>query len=53
MPEVYRRMTYMADRFWPVNDRRVELASRSCSIAAGALVAEVLCLTVLLGDRLT
>jgi hypothetical protein len=52
MAEVYRNLAYTADRFWLSNNRGVTVVGRACLTAALALAVEILCLAVLLGDRL-
>jgi hypothetical protein len=52
MPEVYRRLAYDLDHFWDSNDRKIAWLTRSFTVAAGALVIEILSLSVLLGDSI-
>ncbi len=50
--EVYRRLAYELDRFWEANNRAIIKLTRTYKVAAGALVAEILSLAVLLGDNI-
>jgi hypothetical protein len=52
MPEVYRRLTYDLGRFWKSNDAKIQWLRRAFTIAAIALVVEVLALAVLLGSNI-
>lgn len=52
MPEVYRRLAYDLDRFWELNDQRINWLTRAYTVAAGALVIEILSLAALLGDNI-
>jgi hypothetical protein len=47
--EVYRRLTYDLQAFWESNEKEMLWLSRAFTVAAGALVAEILSLTVLIG----
>ena len=47
LSEVYRRLAYNLDRFWQANDRTIIALTRAYSLAAGALVIEILSLVVL------
>jgi hypothetical protein len=52
MPEVYRRLAYDLDRFWDSNDRKITWLFRAFTVAASALVLEILSLAALLGDTI-
>jgi len=52
MPEVYRRLAYDLDRFWESNDGKIRRLTRAYTVAATALVVEVLSLAALLGDNI-
>jgi hypothetical protein len=52
MPEVYRRLAYDLDRFWESNDEKIRWITRAYTVAAGALVIEILSLAALLGDNI-
>ncbi len=52
MREVYRRLAYDLDRFWDSNDLKIQWLTRAYTVAAGALVIEILSLAALLGDRI-
>lgn len=51
MPEVYRRLAYDLDLFWDSNDTKIKWLTRAYTVAATALVVEVLSLAALLGDN--
>jgi len=52
LAEVYRRLAYNLDRFWKANDMAIVVLTRAYSLAAGALVIEILSLVVLLVGRI-
>ena len=52
LPEVYRRLAYAMDDFGRSNDRRIVEMIRACTVAASALVVEILCLVAMLGGRI-
>ena len=52
MPEVYRRLAYDLDRFWESNDGKINWLTRAYTVAASALVVEILSLAALLGDNI-
>lgn len=52
LAEVYRRLAYELDRFWDSNDKAIAMLSRTCRLAASALVIEVLALVALMGDTI-
>lgn len=52
MAEVYRRLAYDLDRFWESNDEKISWLTRSYTVAAAALVTEILSLAALLGDNI-
>lgn len=52
MAEVYRRLAYDLDRFWESNDRKIRWLTRAYTVAASALVIEILALAGLLGDNI-
>lgn len=52
MAEVYRRLAYELDQLWDSNDHTIARLSRMFKFAAGALVVEILSLSVLLGDTI-
>lgn len=52
MPEVYRRLAYDLDRFWDSNDKKIKWLTRAYTVAASALVLEILSLAGLLGDNI-
>lgn len=52
LSEVYRRLAYNLDRFWKANDRTIIALTRAYSLAAGALVIEILSLVVLLAGSI-
>jgi preprotein translocase subunit Sec61beta len=52
MREVYRRLAYDLDRFWDSNDLKIRWLTRAYTVAAGALVIEILSLAALLGDSI-
>ncbi|MGE5282719.1 MAG: hypothetical protein ACM3N0_10445 [Chloroflexota bacterium] len=52
MSEVYRRLAYDLDRFWDSNDGTIRWLTRAYTVAAGALVTEILALAALLGDNI-
>jgi len=52
MPEVYRRLAYDLDRFWESNDGKIRRLTRAYTVAATALVVEILSLAALLGDNI-
>ena len=52
MPEVYRRLAYDLDRFWESNDEKIRWLTRAYTVAASALVVEILSLDALLGDNI-
>lgn len=52
MAEVYRRLAYDLDRFWESNDDEIRWLVRAYTVAAGALVVEILSLAALLGDSI-
>jgi hypothetical protein len=52
LSEVYRRLAYNLDRFWKANDKTIIALTRAYSIAAGALVIEILSLVVLLAGSI-
>ncbi len=49
MAEVYRRLAYDLQAFWESNEKEMRWVSRVFTLAAGALVTEILTLAVLLG----
>jgi hypothetical protein len=51
MPEVYRRLVYDLDLFWDSNDSKIKWLTRAYTVAATALVVEILSLVALLGDN--
>jgi hypothetical protein len=53
MAEVYRRLIYATERLWASNDQLIGKMNRAFAIAASALVTEVICFVVILGDGLT
>ena len=52
LAEVYRRLAYELERFWKANDERIQWLARAYTVAAGALVIEILSLAALLGDTI-
>jgi hypothetical protein len=52
LSEVYRRLTYDLERFWRANDERIQWLARAYTVAASALVIEILSLAALLGDTI-
>ncbi len=50
--EIYRRLAYDLDRYWSVNNRRIQLLTRAYEIGAGAMILEVLSMVALIGDIL-
>lgn len=52
MSEVYRRLAYDLDYFWDANDKKIAWLTRAFTVAASALVIEILSLSVLLGDSI-
>ena len=52
MPEVYRRLAYDLDLFWDSNDTKIKWLTRAYTVAATALVVEILSLAALLGDNI-
>jgi hypothetical protein len=52
MPEVYRRLAYDLDLFWDSNDKKIKWLTRAYTVAASALVIEILSLAALLGDNI-
>jgi hypothetical protein len=52
MSEVYRRLTYALDRFWGASDAKIQRLRRAFTIAALALVIEILALAGLLGGNI-
>lgn len=42
MPEVYRRLAYDLDLFWDSNDKKIKWLVRAYTVAASALVIEIL-----------
>lgn len=52
MPEVYRRLAYDLDLFWDSNDTKIKWLTRAYTVAAAALVVEILSLAALLGDNI-
>ncbi len=52
MSEVYRRLTYALDRFWRASDAKIQRLRRAFTIAALALVIEILALAGLLGGNI-
>jgi hypothetical protein len=50
--ELYRRLAYDLDRYWFVNNRRIQVLTRAYEIAAAALILEVLSMVGLIGDIL-
>jgi len=52
MAEVYRRLTYQLDRFWGANDAKIQWLARAFTLAAAALVVEMLTLATVLGGNL-
>lgn len=52
IPEVYRRLAYDLDLFWDSNDMKIEWLTRAYTVAAVALVVEILSLAFLLGDNI-
>jgi hypothetical protein len=52
MAEIYRRLAHDLDRYWESNEEEMAWVGRAFTLAAGALVAEVLSLAVLLGNSL-
>jgi len=52
MPEVYRRLAYDLDRFWDSNDKKIRWLTHAYTVAASALVIEILSLAALLGDNI-
>jgi hypothetical protein len=52
MPEVYRRLAYDLDLFWDSNDKKIKWLTRAYTMAASALVIEILSLAALLGDNI-
>jgi hypothetical protein len=52
MPEVYRQLAYELDRFWDSNDKRIKWLTHVFTVAASALVVEILSLATLLGDNI-
>lgn len=52
MADVYRHLVYDLQGFWESNEKEMLWLSRAFTFASGALVAEVLSLTALLGGRL-
>jgi hypothetical protein len=52
MPEVYRRLAYDLDLFWDSNDMKIAWLTRTYTVAASALVIEVLSLAALTGDSI-
>lgn len=52
MPEVYRRLAYDLDLFWDRNDKTIRRLTHAYTLAAGALVIEVLSLVALLGGSI-
>jgi len=52
MPEVYRRLAYDLDLFWDSNDERIAGLTAAYTVAASALVVEILSLAALLGDSI-
>jgi hypothetical protein len=52
MPEVYRRLTYDLDRFWKSNDTKIQRLRRAFTVAAVALVTEILALAMLLAGNI-
>lgn len=52
LSEVYRRLAYDLDRFWKSNDMKIQRLRQTFTIAATALVIEVLALAMLLGGNI-
>jgi hypothetical protein len=52
MADVYRHLVYELQAYWESNDREMLWLSRAFTVAAAALVAEVLSLGSLLAGRL-
>lgn len=52
MADVYRHLVYDLDRFWDSNDQKMRWMGRAFTLAAAALVVEVLSLAALLSERL-
>jgi hypothetical protein len=48
--EVYRHLAYDLDRFWESNDHKIRWLSRAYTLAATALVVQIISLAALLGD---
>lgn len=52
MPEVYRRLAYDLDLFWDSNDTKIKWLTHAYTVAATALVVEILSLAALLGENI-
>jgi hypothetical protein len=52
MPEVYRRLAYDLDLFWDSNDMKIAWLTRAYTVAASALVIEILSLAALMGGNI-
>lgn len=50
--EVYRRLAYELDRLWEANNNEIRQLSRIFTLAAGALVVEILSWAAILGDSI-
>jgi hypothetical protein len=50
--EVYRRLAYELDRFWVSNNGTIKLLTKIYTVAAGALIVEVISLASLLSDTI-
>ena len=52
MAEVYRRLAHDLDRYWKSNEEQMASLGRAFALAAGAFVAEILSMALLLGGSL-
>lgn len=52
LPEVYRRLAYLLDGFWEINEQTIARLAIAYIVAAAALVIEILALATLLGTRI-
>lgn len=52
MAEVYRWLAYELDRLWDSNNNQIRQLSRTFTLAAGALVVEMLAWVAILGDSI-
>lgn len=52
LPEVYRRLAYLLDGFWEINEQTIARLAIAYIVAATALVVEILALAALLGTRI-